>query len=266
MSKKTVKDLDFEFKTLFHDLQVKFNLLSDKHEALEKKYDELILKKSKEFRRDKCDKVFTEEQKFKAHCKIHVKNYSCEVCERTFKCEDILGKHHKIAHENLKFYCQYFNNSKNCPFKEECVFLHEISKQCKFGIECERQMCMFRHDVIEEIIDKNAVTPEQILEEDETNDQENEISNRTFNNPSQIDKSSSDEISNKTFLNPSQVEVEAVASDTIFKCEKCGFEAGTKVILGNHKESRQNWCYLCYSSYKNKDKLKNHITELHSDQ
>ena len=52
---------------------------------------------------------------------------------------------------------------------------------------------MFRHDVTEEIIDKNVVTPDQILEEgDETNDHESEIYNRTFNNPSQIDKSSSD--------------------------------------------------------------------------
>ena len=47
MSKKTVKDLDSEcseFKTLFNDLQAKFNLLSDKHEALEKKYDEVMSK------------------------------------------------------------------------------------------------------------------------------------------------------------------------------------------------------------------------------
>ena len=125
MSKKTLKDLD----SLFMDLQVKFNILSDKHEALEKKYNEEMSKKCKEYKCNECEKVSTEDWKLKAHCKIHVERYSCEVCERTFKCEDIMSKHHKIAHKNLKFYCHYFNNSKNCPFKEECVFLHKVSKK-----------------------------------------------------------------------------------------------------------------------------------------
>ena len=89
-----------EFK--FRDLQAKFNILSDKHEVLEREYDEAMLKKCKEFKYEKCEKVFTEEWKFKAHKEDHVDKYSCEECERTFKCEDILCKHQKIAHENLK--------------------------------------------------------------------------------------------------------------------------------------------------------------------
>ena len=53
--------------------------------------------------------------------------------------------------------------------------MHEVSRECKFDSECERQMCIFRHEVIE----------------DETNDHEKDIPNRTFYNPSQVDKSSS---------------------------------------------------------------------------
>ena len=107
MSKKTVKDLeaDFsEFKNLFKDLQIKFNLLSEKHEALEKRYDEAMTKKCKDYICVKREKVFSEEWQLKAHCKIQVERYSCEVCERTFKCEDIKSKHQQIAHENLKLY------------------------------------------------------------------------------------------------------------------------------------------------------------------
>ena len=121
MSKKTVKDLESEFselKSLFKDLQVKFNLLSEKHEALEKRYDEAMTKKCKDYICVKCEKVFSEEWQLKAHCKIQVERYSCEVCERTFQCEDIKSKHQQIAIENLKLHCHYFNNSKNCPFKE----------------------------------------------------------------------------------------------------------------------------------------------------
>ena len=74
--------------------------------------------------------------------------------------------------------------------------MHEVSRECKFDSECERQMCIFRHEVIEEVIKKNDMTVDQsdtldVDDEDETNDHENDIPNRTFYNPSQVDKSSS---------------------------------------------------------------------------
>ena len=58
--------------------------------------------------------------------------------------------------------------------KEECVFLHKISKECKFGFKCEREMCMFRHGVVEEVTEKNIETADQseildVDEEEETN-------------------------------------------------------------------------------------------------
>ena len=57
-------------------------------------------------------------------------------------------------------------------------------------------MCIFRHDVVEETIVKNVVTAVQmdilhVDEEDETIEYEN--TNRTFNNPYQSDKPSSDD-------------------------------------------------------------------------
>ena len=250
MSKKTVKELESEFsdfKNLFKDLQIKFNLLSEKHEALEKRYDEAMSKKCKDYRCDKCDKVFSEEWKLKAHFKIHVERYSCEVCERTFKCEDILSKHQKIAHENLKLYCHYFNNSKTCPFKEECIFLHKISKECKFGFECDREMCMFRHGVVEEVTEKNIETADQseildVDDEEETN-VENESSNKTFNNPSQADKSDK--------------------SDELFRCEICDFASVMKSTIENHKELLHNLCTKCGSSFTSQKKLKSHIKNYH---
>ena len=162
-----------------------------------------------------------------------------------------MSKHQQIAHENVKLYCHFFNNLKNCPFKEECVFLHEVSKQCKFSIECERQMCMFRHDIFEEIIEKNVVNADQseILDvndedEDETIDHESEISNKTFNNPSQVDKSS---------------------SDKLFKCEICDFASAMKDTIENHKELIHNWCTQCDASFSSQKKLKCHIKNLHCD-
>ena len=34
---------------------------------------------------------------------------------------------------------------KTCPFGEECIFLHEVSRKCKYGKLCERLKCMFKH-------------------------------------------------------------------------------------------------------------------------
>ena len=57
---------------------------------------------------------------------------------------------------------------------------------------------MFRHDVIEEVIERNVGTADQsnILDVDEEDVKNDDIGilNTTFNNPSQIEKSSSDEV------------------------------------------------------------------------
>ena len=47
-------------------------------------------------------------------------------------------------------YCHYFNNKKACPFKEECILLHEDSEMCKYGKSFERMLCMFKHEENEE--------------------------------------------------------------------------------------------------------------------
>ena len=121
-----MKDLDSEFSQFkqFIDLQAKFQIISEKHEALEKKYDDVKSKKDHmykcgecdlifttlgelrkyershkssngPFQCDKCERVFNEEWKLKVHRNIHG-NYACENCDNTFKNEDTKSKHKKI--------------------------------------------------------------------------------------------------------------------------------------------------------------------------
>ena len=40
-----------------------------------------------------------------------------------------------------------YPNKKNCPFENNCIFLHEYSSQCKYGKLRERNNCMFMHEV-----------------------------------------------------------------------------------------------------------------------
>ena len=71
--------------------------------------------------------------------------YQSDHCDKTFKYEEIKQKHISISHKNIKIYCHYFNNSSECPFAEECVFLHMVSPVCRYGVMCVRDKCMFRH-------------------------------------------------------------------------------------------------------------------------
>ena len=101
------------------------------------------------FECDECEQLFDEKWKLTAHKKNH-KTHKCDVCSKTFQDLDIMKKHSKISHENVRLYCHYFNNDKDCPYAEECIFLHEDSELCRFGKICDRINCMFKHNIVNE--------------------------------------------------------------------------------------------------------------------
>jgi hypothetical protein len=218
-----------------------------------------------------CERTFNEDWKMNAHMKMH-KNYNCDQCGKNFKYLELLNKHIKISHENIKIYCHYFNNQKICPFDEKCIFLHQEAKICKYGMLCERMYCMFRHEfdvnsehvnVLEDIqnddmlIHENSVTEvieKEIVDEEVSNivdvddiddmEQETDIPNNTFLNPSQDDK---------------------LPSGKLLKCELCDFASARKICMNDHKETNHNWCSTCYSSFSSQDNLKKHIKKKHSE-
>ena len=130
------------------------------------------------------------------------------------------------------------------------MFLHEVSKVCN---KCERDMCMFRYPIKDNIETKNdekntsTFDQSEILDEDEIDeitDHENKISNRTFRNPSQVDNYSSDEL---------------------LKCEICDFASGRQEIKENHKKLIHNWCAQRFSRFVSQNKLNCHVKTLHCD-
>ena len=198
------------------DLKTNFASLSEKYEILEKKYDECRINTKTTFKCNNCDEVFVslgdlkkhrkrhnsnqvmfqcdecernfkEEWKLNAHIKSHEK-YSCDHCDKRFKFQDIRDKHVKIAHESLKIYCHFFNNGKTCPFNDECVFLHEDAEICKYGAQCERNNCMFKHendtnnDNDANDVNEEDGVDEEGYDEDDNNHDETDLE-RTFSNP-----------------------------------------------------------------------------------
>ena len=215
-----------------------------------KKHKNVQKAKTMIFKCEKCEKEFYEEWKLRAHVKIHNK-IKCEQCEKTFANSDIKEKHVRIAHENVKLYCHFYNNEKSCPFADKCIFLHQHSKFCKYDELCERDLCMFKHK-------KNNVP----LNSDDCVDQNDDDKQDDFEDEEEESEIDEEDTANKTFINPTQVG----NIDCIIKCEICDFEASTRSEFDNHKTRSHNWCSLCFSSFISQERLKKHLKNKHNKQ
>ena len=173
---ETEKELEAEFvglKEEFLGVKSKIDDLINKYSSLEKKYEKNVrkskivnfkcnncgdkfesvveLKEHKdegcqgEFECDECERKFKKESRLEKHKKTHEK-FECGDCDKVFKKELTLDRHITAAHENITLFCHYFNNEEDCPFEDECVFVHEESDVCKFGKACERILCMYKHE------------------------------------------------------------------------------------------------------------------------
>ena len=224
------------------------------------------------FKCGQCGRTFDEDWKMNAHMKTH-NNYNCGQCEKSFKNVELLKKHSKITHENLKMYCHYYNNSKTCPFKEECLFLHVEAPICKYGKLCERMFCMFKHvpetdeehGDVEEIIENDVVNSvTEVMEESIVMEEAIVIEeeSRIVDIDDPDDTEHDDDVSNATFLNPSQDD--KLPSAKNFKCEMCNFFSSTRPGINDHKVNNHNWCSLCYSSFSSQNNLKKHRKKKHT--
>ena len=64
-------------------------------------------------------------------------------------------------------YCHFFNNGKVCQFEKlGCKFKHEVSPNCRYGQQCKKELCGFRHYSREESIHQElTVSEENIMEQ-----------------------------------------------------------------------------------------------------
>ena len=74
-----------------------------------------------------CEKYFKDEETLEEHKKIRHSKFECDECEKEFTYEAVLVKHKEEAHESVELFCHYFNNDKDCPFDDQCIFIHEES-------------------------------------------------------------------------------------------------------------------------------------------
>ena len=186
-----------------------------------------------------------------AHSWNH-ERFHCEHCDKTFRFEDIKEKHIKVSHEQAKLYCHYFNNSKCCPNGLECVFLHEESDICKYNDLCERNLCMHKHDNLNQDTAVNSGENADLNEEPDE-EIENDDQNDTFINPSQREH----------VENTDAVNIEK----PIFKCDLCDeYQAPTQTQIQNHRiHNHQLHCSVCSKLFPSKTQRRKHLEKQHMD-
>ena len=248
------KELEKEFqslKTEFVGAMSKIDDLINKYSSLEKKYEKSInrskrvnfkchncgekfenvsdLKQHKSdgckgnFECEECDRTFVKENQLEKHKVIH-KKFECDDCERIFKCEAILEKHKQAVHEDVTLYCHYFNNNKDCPFDDECIFLHEDSEDCKFGNVCERTLCMYKHE------DRN--------DEEDENDEESDSDCDDDDDSVNVDVEGIKPVLEKLEEAFEKLSVNLTKHFGPLKCDQCEFEARNENGLTMHKRAK----------------------------
>ena len=234
------------------------------------------------FKCDQCEKEFNQNWKLNAHLKT-CRMSKCDVCDKTFKYEELRKKHMLITHENFKIYCHFFNNEKTCPYNEDCVYLHEDSTVCRYGMACERNYCMFKHSgkigpvqsMFDKLVDKHDKADVSIgdkKKEDSNNDvtlvNESE-SIEEYDRVVIVDveimheqsiASIGDKLKQTSRCEDVNDKMDAnIAGGKVFVCKMCDYKAGKKFDMTTHLEDVHSWCYLCFSTFNNKEDLKNHI-------
>ena len=166
-------------------------------------------------------------------------------------------KYVKIVHENVKWFCHYYNNDKECPRGEKCIFLHEHSGDCRYKNLCERNNCMFKHEAGKseqkgsEAANENGiweVNEEECLEVSECIDDVSENMENFFCKPSQ----------NK------EGDLTLGTDGQYFYCNICEYKATTKHDLKNHEDEKHNWCWVCERNFETKKEFKIHHYTVHS--
>ena len=142
---------------------------------------------------DRCSYVAFHNRDLNRHKHVmHKIPFNCFRCGSEFDDKSSLLLHIKTNHRPSKYFyptnpekkevtqtpifCHFFNNDKECHYKEKCKFLHKTSPQCRRKNMCNRKNCMYRHNIQENTEDKTkSVNKPDENEKLQENSSENEV-------------------------------------------------------------------------------------------
>ena len=231
-NKAAIKELDNRIYAINEELKTVKDKLEDKDISKEKSRIEKATKRTKCKMCDTNFHIFSDLENHIKNCHNIHKGYKCDKCEKDFVLMWRLKKHMNIHRDKFYLQCHYFNNGKECPFEElGCKFLHTVSRSCKFGLECSKIMCPFRHPKV------------TVGNEDATDIQENENVEKDIIENEKIEINKMDNIvMENDFMADNDFFLTSTPEKRQFECRQC---------------QNKTQCVDCYVREDNFDKGEN---------
>ena len=188
-----------------------------------------------------CEETFDECWKMEKHLKLHedARKFNCKVCGKDFHTAWRLKKHTE-SHTKVEKFCHYFNNGKMCPYDDlGCMFKHEDSDKCKYETYCNFNLCQYKHNennIIIEEIDEKVESNDDV---DSIVDSESESESDNDNDDALTDNDASDfEEVNDLEIEQSQYNdcngcSKILTTNNSYKCKKCG--------IVSHRSNCNTW-------------------------
>ena len=190
-NKKPIYDTTSELSDKIDELTAKFDYFKSRFETNESKCKNCPCQSGKDnavnvddgehpekpnhvtpnFMCDRCSYVAFHNRDLNRHKHVmHKIPFNCFRCGSEFDDKSSLLLHIKTNHRPSKYFyptnpekkevtqtpvfCHFFNNDKECHYKEKCKFLHKTSPQCRRKNMCNRTNCMYQHNTQDNTEDK----------------------------------------------------------------------------------------------------------------
>ena len=142
--KSKLKLLDDKIESYDREIrEIETKINEKKAKSMENPVKNLISNKSCQY----CGITLETNYELEMHLVTHQEatKFECDNCGQSFFSKWRLKKHVE-GHQKQRRCCHYFNNKKECPFEKiGCKFNHIPSNNCKFGSQCERPKCQYKH-------------------------------------------------------------------------------------------------------------------------
>ena len=198
-----------------------------------------------------------------------MEKFNCEKCGKGFALQWRLKKHQNIHTDKKRQKCHYYNNNKKeCPYEKiGCMFEHSFSENCKYGINCNKKLCSFQHNDINQKVQSKTKEMFKCKDCDFLGNTETELGKHidAIHERWEFRDKFCDRFcrgdhgihicfTNEDFLEYIGFDVwgtfETDESDCVFKCLKCNFtdDDSDKMrdhIEDKHKDEKRSKCNIC---------------------
>ena len=215
-----------------------------------------------------CDKTFKKSSDLDEHILAthdSMEKVNCEKCGKTFV---ETSRHQNIHTDQKRQKCHYFSNKKECPYEKiGCMFEHSFSENCKYGINCNKKLCSFQHNDINQKVQSKTKemfkckdcdflgnTETELVKHIDAIHERWEFRDKFCDRFCRGDHGIHICFTNEDFLEYIGFDVwgtfETDESDCVFKCLKCNFtdDDSDKMrdhIEDKHKDEKRSKCNIC---------------------